>query len=144
MANLGTPERIYFQAKDFESGLTDITAYVTYANSSVAGPFLLSELSDIKFKGFYYFDFPTLITDPFGNYLGIIKSPSQDLQIPFKVEYQKVTVDQLQSVVDTINESIKLLKPSDLDVMFDIPDEESMDVYFDDGEQIEVEFDCDN
>jgi hypothetical protein len=87
-ALLGTAYRVSYIAKKFESGLTDITAQVIKPNGSVIGVFSLFEFDSAAFKGMYYFDLSTDVSDPEGEYIGLIHSPSEDLKTGFKVTFR--------------------------------------------------------
>jgi len=85
---LGQPHRITYISKSLVSGLTDIKAYVIKPDLTRVGPFLLSELADSKFSGFYFFDYVTLAADAPGEYIGVVDSPSEgNHRAPFKINF---------------------------------------------------------
>lgn len=83
MANgkLGTPARILYESKNKTTGLTDIVATIEKPNGDVVGPFPLVEYA----TGFYRFNFITALSDPEGDYLGLISSPTEGHTTNFKL-----------------------------------------------------------
>lgn len=70
VALLGDSHRIIYEAKNYKTGLTDITATVTKPNGSPVGPFTLIEFPN--HPGLYYFDLGSAISDPIGDWAGVI------------------------------------------------------------------------
>lgn len=120
MAQLGQNERIVYTAKNLQSGLTGLTAYVLKPNGSRVGPFNVVEFADVNFKGFYFFDFITdKNNDDFGTYTGVIISPNEGHRTPFKIVYEEISVGELGDITEGIEESIKLLNKADIEVDVD-------------------------
>ena len=127
MATLGQPERVVYISKNLVSGLTDIKARVSKPNGDILGPFTLQEFSDVNFKGFYYFDFPSSPSDDYGTYVGVITSPSEkNHRAPFKITYETISIDGVEEVLSEITEVIKLI--NNVDVELDIEDIEEIEV----------------
>lgn len=90
---LGRPHRVSYVSRNFLTGLTDVKAYVLLPNLTRVGPFSLTESADPKFVGYYFFSFPTLVSDAPGEYIGIVESPSEPVpgvafrRTQFKIEY---------------------------------------------------------
>lgn len=78
LGQLGKIERIIYEAKRLQTGLTGITAYVLKPGSVVGGSFALNEYSFAAFRGIYFFDYLTSDTDPEGTYTIVISSPNEN------------------------------------------------------------------
>ena len=117
MAQLGQKERITYTAKNLRSGLDDLTAYVIKPNGAKVGPFEVLEYADSNFRGFYFFDFHTNKSiDDFGTYTGVIVSPTEIHRAPFKIVYDEISVGELNDIVDSVTDAIKMLSKVDLEV----------------------------
>jgi hypothetical protein len=93
MATLGLAERIVYEAQDQRTGLTNLVAYVTRSDLTVAGPYPLVEFASPFFKGLYYFDYVTSTGFPVGDYLFVVSSPTEGVRPPQKVRFdQPITV----------------------------------------------------
>lgn len=129
MAQLGQNERITYTAKNLQSGLTDLTAYVLKPNGSRLGPFDVDEYGDANFKGFYFFDFITSkTTDAFGTYTGVIISPTEGHRSAFKIVYEEISVGELGNITDSISDSIKLLNKADIEIGIDELEEVTVEI----------------
>jgi len=78
IATLGRPHRVFYESKNLVSGLTTIKAYVLRPDLSRVGPYSLAEVADVKFTGVYFFDLSTSLSDPPGEYMVVIESPSEN------------------------------------------------------------------
>lgn len=117
MAQLGRPETVVYSAKNLQTGLTDIKAYVRKPDGVIVGPIALTEMSNINFKGFYTFNFETLETDDFGIYTGVIVSPNEDnYRTPFKINYEQISIAELSAVSEAIVETLKNMSQVESDV----------------------------
>lgn len=117
MAQLGQNERITYTAKNMQSGLEGLIAYVLKPTGERLGPFSVVEFSDVNFKGIYYFDFATnKLTDDFGTYTGVIISPLEGHRAPFKIVYEAISVGELEDIAESVTDSIKLLNKADIEV----------------------------
>jgi len=96
MAVLGTPYRVMYESKNLLSGLTNVIAQVMKPNGSVAGVYSLTELSGF-FAGIYYFDYTTLSTDPVGEYIVMVYSPSESVRAPCKITFAASSSDPWQT-----------------------------------------------
>lgn len=89
MARLGTPYRVVYHSKNGIAGLTGLTAQVLKPNGSVIGVFPLSPLPGGSFfNGLYYFDLITATTDPEGEWVGYISSPTEGIKAPFRISFE--------------------------------------------------------
>ena len=70
--------RLYYAARNFQTGLSDVRYYVYKPNGVKLGPYSMSELDAGTAKGIYVDDF--LDADIEGNYLFIADSPSYPKQ----------------------------------------------------------------
>lgn len=125
MAQLGTPEKVIYTARNLLTGLTDIVAYIMKPDNSIVGPFALTEIANVNFTGLYTFDFITDVNnDEYGVYTGKIVSPTEDITVPFKLSYMPLDILQLNEIQDNIKESLALLRDVDIEVeMDDLTDE---------------------
>jgi hypothetical protein len=100
---IGQPERVFYEASNFRSGLINVRALVLKPDNSIAGPYTFTELPP-AFAGRYFFDFMTGPTDPLGNYLVSIVSPTENLQTSFRfgMELLPATKKQLDDTLATI------------------------------------------
>lgn len=87
-------------AKNNLSGLTNITARVLRVDGSVVGAFPLMEAASAFFQGLYSFDFITQISNPPGEYLFVINSPTEGLKT-----FQKVTFGGAMAVIASIDDA---------------------------------------
>lgn len=74
IVKLGTKLKISYEAQNQKSGLLDITVKIEKPDGSILGTFPMVESSD---NGFYRYERSTLGTDPEGDYICIINSPSE-------------------------------------------------------------------
>lgn len=79
MSILGIPYRVFYEAKNFRTGLTDIVGLVSKPNSSMQGPYAMTELTG-AFAGIYFFDYHTSEGDPEGEYLALVISPTDGIK----------------------------------------------------------------
>lgn len=99
MANLGTPYRIYYEAKGLQSGLTDVRAVIVKPNSVLAGVFPMTELPFASFQGVYYCDLITSPGDPAGEWVGSIYSPTQNIRSTLRISMQPDITLTIQAMV---------------------------------------------
>ena len=78
MPYTGTAYRIYYAARDYKTGLTDVRYYVYKPNGIKLGPYSMTELNVGTAKGIYVDDF--LDSDIEGKYLFIADCPSYPKQ----------------------------------------------------------------
>lgn len=117
MAQLGKPEKVVYTAKQLTTGLTDIKAYVMKPNGDIVGPFPLLEVDDNNFEGIYTFSFHTdSVNDEHGVYVGIIVSPSENHRTSFKLNYESLEINELNSMVVSIANSLALIKQADIEL----------------------------
>ena len=69
MARLGIPLRITYEAVNFRSGLTGITATVLRPDGFKMGPVALTEIAHAEFSGVYQAIVPTNLGDPEGDWI---------------------------------------------------------------------------
>lgn len=94
---LGRPYRVFYTAKNIQSGLSGIVANVLKPDGSIVGPFNLLEIANSNFSGVYYFDFLTTQLMPEGEYLITVLEGSY--KSPVKVSYSLPT-DSSESIFD--------------------------------------------
>lgn len=94
MAVLTIPERIVYSSKNGLSGLLDVVAYANKPNGAVAGPFPLVEFVSSRFRGLYYFDLLTSVSDPTGDWVINVISPSENIKTPVKVKFTDLATDE--------------------------------------------------
>lgn len=88
MANLGTPYRVVYAAKNFVSGVTGIVAKVMKPNNAVLGVYALSALpGGVDFAGLYYFDLITSTLDPEGEWVVVIQSPTEGIKDAQRISF---------------------------------------------------------
>lgn len=76
MAFLGQPERVFYEAKNFRSGLANITVNIKRPDGNTnTAP--MNELP-APFLGVYFYDLMTSMTDPIGEYLFLVNSPTEN------------------------------------------------------------------
>lgn len=94
MGYLGIPERVFYESAHFVDGLLNIQAVVLKPDESVSGPFNLIGAPS-GFAGVYFFDFYTQNSDPQGNYLVKIISPTEQIQTSYRFGMNQVpAIDQ--------------------------------------------------
>lgn len=103
---LGRPYRVFYTAKNIQSGLSGIVANVLRPDGSIVGPFNLLELANTNFSGIYYFDFLTTQLMPEGEYLITVKEGSY--KSPVKVTFGLPTGNDI--VVDNQKIVGKIIK----------------------------------
>lgn len=81
VVNRGDTATITYQAINNQEGLEDITAIVFRPVTGQEGPFSLVEYS----PGFYRFFFTPSLSDPTGDYIGLVRSPSENNEAQFKI-----------------------------------------------------------
>lgn len=87
MALLGVSFRIMYQSKNHVSGLIDVSAKIKRPDGVVIGPLVLTEVADTDFEGSYTATYTPAETDPEGNYIVALKSPSEGNHKDFKTVY---------------------------------------------------------
>ena len=83
MATPNSIFKIHYEAKNFETGLTDVVAYVKKPNGVVSGLMPMTENS-APFNGTYGVDYQVLLSDPHGEYIGIAVSPTNGIKSSFR------------------------------------------------------------
>lgn len=78
MAHINTAYRLYYAAKNYATGLTDVRYYAYKPNGTKLGPYLMTELNAGDGKGIYYDDF--LDADIEGSYVFLANSLSNPKQ----------------------------------------------------------------
>lgn len=78
MAYTNTAYRLYYAAKNFTPGLTDVRYYVYKPDGTKLGPYIMQELNSGIASGIYFDDF--LDGDIEGNYIFIVNSASNPKQ----------------------------------------------------------------
>jgi hypothetical protein len=77
MLYLGTKARVLYEAKNQRSGLTDVQAFVTKPDGSALLTIALNELGAGIGSGFYFFELQSSVSDPEGDWIIIINSPTE-------------------------------------------------------------------
>ena len=77
MLYLGVKASIIYEARNQLSGLTDVEAFVTKPDGSALTPIALTEMGGTIGEGFYKFDLPTSESDPEGDWIILIDSPTE-------------------------------------------------------------------
>ena len=91
-------------AKNLASGLTGITAKVLRPDNSVIGTFPLSPSpGGASFSGLYYFDLVTAVTDPPGEWMAMVESPSEGIRSPLKVSCEKNEFPDIKAKLDALS-----------------------------------------
>ena len=88
---LGKPYRIVYLAKNFVTGLEDLTCKIIKPDLTISEAYPLIEFEDADLKGCYYFDFLTTETDEIGDYIAVINNPEQALKEGYRITYQTAT-----------------------------------------------------
>ena len=121
MAYVGTGYRLYYAAKNYVTGLSDVYYYVYKPSGVKLGPFLMTELNIGIAKGIYYDDF--LNADMEGSYLFIANCTSNPKQHEKNVFFEEraITASEktsimtnLQFLVDMEGGKWELTEPNDL------------------------------
>lgn len=115
MGYVSIPYRVVYEARGFTPGLTDVRALIIKPDSSIAGPYALTEMPS-AFRGRYFFDFITSASDPEGEYMAMIVSPSENIQTTVRLSLYARAVskvhfddsvsaitDQLEEIADQVN-----------------------------------------
>lgn len=111
MGYLGVPFTLSYSARNYRSGLTNVIALVIKPNGSIAGPYQMSEAA-APFGGRYYAQFLTSTSDPEGEYLAEIFSPSESpnpspLRVPLYLRPDlSAQITQLQQSVTALTADI--------------------------------------
>lgn len=104
MAFLGTPHRIFYVAKNLAPGLTGITAKVLRPDNAVVGTFPLSPSpGGASFSGLYYFDLITSVSDPAGEWMAMVDSPSEGIRSPLKVSFERNEFIDINAKLDALS-----------------------------------------
>lgn len=108
---LGRPYRVFYTAKNIQSGLSGIVANVLKSDGSIVGPFNLLEIANSNFSGVYYFDFLTTQLMPEGEYLitvleGSYKSP---LKVSYSLPTESESIFDGQKITGTIKMAQKVI-----------------------------------
>lgn len=80
MAFLGVSYRLAYEAKAFRTGLSNIIAVVLRPDGSFTPAMPMVELSTPGFTGIYAVQFPSSFSDPEGEYLAVIVSPTDNVR----------------------------------------------------------------
>lgn len=109
MALLGRVYPIYYAAKNFKQGLTDIVAKIKKPDGSFLGPISLSEISEPGYEGTYFYNYYTVDgVDPDGEYLVIINEPTSGHKA-----IHRITMDR--PIDDTIIDGVSVLRKQGLE-----------------------------
>lgn len=104
MAYLGTPHRVFYVAKNLATGLTGITAKVLRPDNVVIGTFPLSASpGGAPFAGLYYFDLITANTDPEGEWMCMVDSPSEGIRSPLKISMEKNRWNEIETKLNALS-----------------------------------------
>lgn len=108
MGYVSLPYRVVYEASSFRSGLTDIRALVLKPDLSVSGPYAMTEMPS-AFRGRYFFDFITSASDPEGEYVTMIVSPSENIQTTIRLSLYARLVTQLgfNQAISVINAELE-------------------------------------
>jgi hypothetical protein len=74
MPCINTAYRLYYAARDYRSGLTNVRYYVYKPNGNKTGPYAMTELNSVTALGIYYDDY--LDADMEGNYIFLVDCPA--------------------------------------------------------------------
>jgi len=96
MALLGLPYKIIYHAKDLTTGLSNIEATVRKPDGSSLGPLTLAEETVPGMTGIYSVSFSTALSDPEGEWYGIIDSQDESHRAPFRISFTKPTAGTVQ------------------------------------------------
>jgi hypothetical protein len=99
---LGVPYKVFYAAKNFKTGLTDISAKIVKSDGVVIGPILLAELPEPGFTGTYTATIATSESDPEGDWLGIVNENGHSY--PFRVTMRNrldnpIDIDELAAAL---------------------------------------------
>lgn len=83
MPALNFPFRIFYVAKNFTTGLTDVGLYVRRPDGVREGAFIMTEINDPYLSGSYYYDY---LPTQQGYYLFAMDSPSQPKRAEKSIE----------------------------------------------------------
>lgn len=104
VGTLGKPYRIVYTAKNFKTGLTQISCKIIKPDLTISVRNNMCEFEDLDLKGCYYYDFETTLQDQLGDYIVIIHNPEQVHKEGLRITYQS----QTQSVaLDTISDGLR-------------------------------------
>lgn len=91
IGTLGKPYRVVYTAKNFVSGLSQITATVIRPDLTISPSYEMYEFDNVALKGCYYYDLETSADDPLGDYIVIINNPEQSMKDGIRITYQSET-----------------------------------------------------
>lgn len=91
----GKPHRVIYTAKNFVSGLSQLSLKVICPDLVIKGPFQLTEFEDPFLSGVYYYDHLTSEDDQTGDYIFIINNPEQNHKEGFRLTYQEAQTEAL-------------------------------------------------
>jgi len=125
MAQLGRPETVVYVSKELKSGLGNIKAYVRKPDGSIIGPFSLAESTHPHFSGVYSFNFETnQAVDSYGIYVGIIESSMENHRAPFKINYEQISIAELNEITSQVVEALKLMNQVESDIELESNEDE--------------------
>jgi len=81
--------------------LTDVVALVLKPDLSISGPYPMVELPGY-FRGLYYFDLITNPSDPQGEYVVLMVSPTEGTKDVYRIPLYQSAVSAIQSTVPSI------------------------------------------
>lgn len=115
MPFIGTAYRIYYAAKNYTTGLTDVQYYVYKPSGARLGPYLMTELNSGIAKGIYYDDF--LDADSEGNHLIVANCATKPKQSEESVYFENriLTVAEKTQLLNDV-EFIKHISGGDWDL----------------------------
>jgi hypothetical protein len=107
LANLGVPFRICYESKNMVSGLTDVFCRVLRPDLSIAATLPMAEMTEPGFQGLYEATLPTTTSDPEGEWIARIFSPTEvhvaDKRISFQLPAD-LTPTTIENKVEVIAE----------------------------------------
>lgn len=87
---IGRPLTVTYMAKNYQTGLTNIRAYVMKPDLTVVGAFPLMEYIHPLFSGVYSFEYVTNMTDSEGKYLITIVSPTEGHRVNISANFKRI------------------------------------------------------
>ena len=134
---LGVPYKIYYAAKNFKTGLTNISAKIVKSNGIVIGPILLAEIPEPGFSGTYTATIATSESDPEGDWLGIVSETNHSY--PFRVTMRQRVDTPID--IPTLAEALFKLFPPRMPVVYTAkPRQVDLDIRQPDGLSVGIDY----
>lgn len=108
MPTLGTPYRIFYQAKKFRSGLTDVVCRVMRPDLSVHATIPLVEVATLGFNGLYSCEVMTLASDPVGEWVARVVSATDQAIDDHRMSYDVSVAARLTAILTAIGQGAAL------------------------------------